>query len=182
MRLWLGKKAGSEKKAEPPSRAFLVFQQTGDVLHAERLLRQAGFSVEVKGPPPSLRSGCDMVIVFDVIREIAIRRLLEEAHLVPLQCVPLHGDSLLAPVSLLHVRDYGEWFMVRAANMKITVEKSSGRIVNVSGGGCPDVPYLAALLTGCSLADAEEPGGRGQTLCAYALQLAFEEARRQWNG
>ena len=42
-------------------RGLLVFEHTGEVISAERLLRKAGMDVEVKGPPPQLRTGCDMV-------------------------------------------------------------------------------------------------------------------------
>ena len=91
-------------------------------------------------------------------------------------------DAMLEPAALFRQKDYGDWFMVRVANMKITVEKASGRIVNVSGGGCPDVPYLASLLIGKSIAEAEEPRVKGQTLCSYSLQRAFEEARKLWHG
>lgn len=160
---------------------FLVFQHTGEVIQAERTLREAGFAVEVKGPPPDLRTGCDMVIVFDLMREPLVRNALAAARLEPVRSVPVR-DALLEPVSLFQVREYGEWFMVRAANMKITVERATGKIVNISGGGCPDVPYLAALLTGRRIDDAEEPRIQGQTLCSYALQRAFEEARRLWPG
>ena len=62
------------------------------------------------------------------------------------------------------------------------VRQKQGKIVNVSGGGCPDVPYLAALLTGQCIGEAEEPRVKGQTLCSYSLQRAFEEARRLWRG
>lgn len=162
-------------------RGFLVFQHTGEVIRSERLLRDAGFSVEVKGPPPDLRSGCDMVIVFDLMYEPSVRRVLLADRLEPVQVVPVRG-SLLEPVSLFQVKDFGDWTMVRAANMKITVEKSTGIIVNISGGGCPDVPYLALLLTGRRIDEVEEPRLKGQTLCAYSLQRAFEEARRLWIG
>ena len=60
-------------------------------------------------------------------------------------------DLLLEPVSLYHVKDFGDYLMVRAANMKITVDKRDLRIVNISGGGCPDVPYLAERLVGKTL-------------------------------
>jgi len=69
--------------------------------------------------------------------------------------------------------------MVRAANMKLTVDKSTGVLVNVSGGGCPDVPYLAALLVGRRLDEAPSPREMGHTLCGYALGLAFEELQRR---
>ena len=70
--------------------------------------------------------------------------------------------------------------MIKAANVKLTFERESGLIVNISGGGCPDVPYLAGLLVGRSLDDAEEPRLKGHTLCSYALQKAFMESRRMW--
>ena len=156
---------------------MLVFEHTGQVIRAETLLRDAGFAVEVKGPPPTLRSGCDMVVVFELVRQMAVQECLAADKLIPLHIVPA-ADVLLEPVSLYHVKDFGPWLMVRAANMKITVEKDSRRIVNISGGGCPDVPYLAATLTGQCLDQAPEPRRIGQTLCCYSLQKAFEEARR----
>ena len=118
-----------------------------------------------------------MIIVFDLMQEPLIRNALGAARLEPIQSVPMR-DTLLEPVSLFHVQDYGDWFMVRAANMKITVERATGKIVNVSGGGCPDVPYLAALLTGQCIGEAEEPRVKGQTLCSYSLHRpAFRTAR-----
>ena len=94
-----------------------------------------------------------------------------------MQVLPLQ-DLLLEPVSLYHVKDFGDYLMVRAANMKITVDKRDLRIVNISGGGCPDVPYLAERLVGKTLQEAPEPRSLGSTLCGYALQLAYEEMRR----
>lgn len=176
-----GKGAFPARSGASTEYGLLVFQHTGEVIQAEKTLREAGFAVEVKGPPPELRTGCDMVIVFDLMQEPLVRNALEAVRLEPLQSVPVR-DALLEPVSLFQVEDYGDWFMVRAANMKITVERATGKIVNVSGGGCPDVPYLAALLTGQCIGDAEEPRLKGRTLCSYALQRAFEEARRLWRG
>ena len=186
MNAFLSRLAGAFRKKDPASgpareHGFLIFQHTGEVIQAERLLKDAGFAVEVKGPPPELRTGCDMVIVFDLMQEPLIRAALEAERLEPVRSVPMR-DPLLEPVSLFHIRDYGDWFMVKAANMKITVERATGKIVNISGGGCPDVPYLAARLSGKCIDDAEEPRIKGQTLCSYALQRAFEEARRQWHG
>lgn len=176
---WLkgGRKvAQKEQKVE---RGFLVFQHTGEVIQAERRLQAAGFAVEVKGPPPELRTGCDMVLTFPLMKEHAVRRILEEERLTPLSVVPV-CDAMLEPVSLYRFTDYGRWFMVQAANVKLTVEKATGLIVNISGGGCPDVPYLAGLLVGRRICDAEEPRLKGHTLCSYALQKAFLEARRRW--
>jgi hypothetical protein len=65
--------------------------------------------------------------------------------------------------------------MVKAGNMKITYRKDSGEIVNVSGGGCPDIPYLHAELIGKCLDEAPRPKDLGFTLCALNLERAFEE-------
>ncbi len=65
--------------------------------------------------------------------------------------------------------------MVRAANMKITVDKKSLQIVNISGGGCPDVPYLAYEMVGKSVSKAPKPSVIGHTLCAYALNTAYKK-------
>jgi len=66
--------------------------------------------------------------------------------------------------------------------MKLTVDKKTRMIVNVSGGGCPDVPYLAYMLVGQTLEDAPRPRDIGHTVCGYALQLALEEMERQCSG
>lgn len=176
---WLKGKRQNVAEERKVEYGFLVFQHTGEVIQAERRLQAAGFAVEVKGPPPELRTGCDMVLTFPLMKEHAVRRILEEERLTPLSIVPV-CDTMLEPVSLFRHTDYGQWFMVQAANVKLTVEKTTGLIVNVSGGGCPDVPYLAGLLVGRRICDAEEPRLKGHTLCSYALQKAFLEARRLW--
>ncbi len=58
--------------------------------------------------------------------------------------------------------------------MKITVDRETRLIVNLSGGGCPDVPYLAEQMVSRSLDNAPQPREVGYTLCAYALQIAFD--------
>ncbi len=181
---FFSKKKDSERRGKvPPSavpvsdRGMLIFSHTGEVIKAENVLKDAGYEVEVQAPPPELHTGCDMVLVIELMSEVAILTLLQAYNNSPLEVSPINYDSL-KPVSLYHVHDYGQWLMVRAANMKITVEKESHIIVNISGGGCPDVPYLAHKLLGLSLEEAQEPSRIGQTLCCYSLQKAFAEARR----
>lgn len=90
---WL--KGSSRKEAEQKAeRGFLVFQHTGEVIQAEGGLKAAGFEVEVKGPPPELRTGCDMVLTFPLMKEQAVRRVLEELQLSPLRMVPV-CDTML---------------------------------------------------------------------------------------
>ena len=156
---------------------ILVFENTSDVIQAENVLKRAGWSVRVMGPPPSIQTGCDLVIEFPLMEELNILRELDHADVPPLQVVPV-AAPLLEPVSLFQAKHFGEYLMVRAANMKITVDKKDMKIVNISGGGCPDVPYLAQELVGKTVAEAPSPRELGHTLCGYALQLAYEELLR----
>ncbi|WP_366945276.1 DUF3343 domain-containing protein [Desulfoluna sp.] len=159
-------------------RGILVFEHTSDVIRAEKVLKAKGWKVAVMGPPPEIRTGCDLVIEFPLIEELAIIKTLQESNTSPLQVVPV-TSALLNPVNIYTTRDYGDYLMVRAANMKITIDKKTLTIVNISGGGCPDVPYLAGELVGKQLSEAPHPGDIGHTLCGYALQLAYEEIKRQ---
>jgi hypothetical protein len=165
----------SRRKAD---RGFLVFENTSEVIQAEKTLKKHGWTVRVMGPPPEIQRGCDLVIEFPLIERLEIARLLSESGLEPLETVPVTGP-LLQPVDLFQQVDYGDYLMVRAANMKICVEKCSQIIVNISGGGCPDVPYLAAMLVGRRLTEVPSPREIGHTLCGYALHLAYEEMLRQ---
>jgi hypothetical protein len=159
-------------------RGFLVFDSTTEVIQAEKLLKNDGLSVRVMGPPPEIRQGCDLVIEFPLIDGLRILRTLKAAKIPPLKAVPVTG-LLLEPVGIFQIKEYGRHLMVRAANMKLTVDRDTGVIVNISGGGCPDVPFLAASMVGKSLADAPAPRDIGHTLCGYALQLAYEEVQKQ---
>ncbi|MDY6908643.1 MAG: DUF3343 domain-containing protein [Thermodesulfobacteriota bacterium] len=169
---------GQAAEGSKADRGILIFENTSDVIRAENRLKAAGWPVRVMGPPPEIQRGCDLVIEFPLIQRLEIMRLLEDAQAVPLEMVPV-TSPLLTPVDLFQTVDYGDWLMVRAANMKICIEKSTRTIVNISGGGCPDVPYLAQEMVGKSLAEAPRPREIGHTLCGYALELAYEEICRQ---
>ncbi|MEJ5300454.1 MAG: DUF3343 domain-containing protein [Thermodesulforhabdaceae bacterium] len=158
------------------SEGMLVFENTSEVIKAERVLKDAGYNVRVMGPPPELRTGCDLVVVFPIVIQLQVIRLLKAEGLEPVKTVPV-SSPLLSPVSLFHVKEFGDFIMVRAANMKLSFEKGSGLIVNISGGGCPDVPFVAAQMIGKTLWDAPSPREIGYTLCAYALSLALEHGK-----
>jgi hypothetical protein len=173
-----GKNSGGNKNRMQSDHGILVYEHTSEVIQAERLLKTNGWDVRVMGPPPEIQTGCDLVILFPLIEQLEIVRLLTSRSNAPLQVVPV-TDPLLEPVSLFQEKDFGDYLMVRAANMKITVDKQTRIIVNVSGGGCPDVPWLAGEMVGKSLADAPDPLEIGHTLCGYALGLAFKEMKTQ---
>lgn len=180
MAFWPFRKRTRTKAAAGPTgdRGILVFSHTSEVIRAETVLKEAGWQIRVMGPPPEIQSGCDLVIEFPIIEKLQVLRVLGQANLSPLEVVPVSGP-LLKPVDLFQVKDFGRYLMVRAANMKLTVDKESRIIVNISGGGCPDVPYLAWELVGRLLDQAPRPRDLGHTLCGYALELAFQEMERR---
>ncbi len=159
-------------------RGFMVFDNTSEVIRAENIIKGNGWRVRVMGPPPEIRTGCDLVIEYPLIEHLNIIRMLGEAGLAPIKTVPVSGP-LLEPVDIFFTRDFGKFLMVRAANMKITIDKTSLVVVNISGGGCPDVPFLAREMVGKTLDGAPRPCSIGHTLCGYALDLAYEEIKRQ---
>ena len=178
----IGKLAERRRSSSRPARldrGILVFANTAEVIAAERELLARGFEVSVKGPPPNLQTGCDMVILFPLLRQPAVEQVLENASLSPEKIIT-EADGLLEPVSIYQIKDLGNWLMVRAANMKITIDRRTGVIVNISGGGCPDVPWLARKLTGKKICEAPEPLSVGQTLCCYSLHKAFCELKRSF--
>ena len=172
------KKDKSPPLTQTNDRGILVFENTSDVIRAENILKADGWRIRVVGPPPEIRTGCDLVIEFPLIEKLHISRRLEEARVEPIQIVPV-SNPLLKPVDLFHIKDFGHHLMIRAANMKLTVDKETMVIVNISGGGCPDVPYLACEMIGKHLSEAPSPSSLGHTLCGYALQLAYEEMGRR---
>jgi hypothetical protein len=172
------KKTADSNPSSLSERGLLIFENTSEVIRAEKILKAEGWSVRVMGPPAEIRKGCDLAIEFPVIDSLNIVRLLRNKGLCPLHVAPVMSP-LLEPVELFRSTDFGRYIMIRAANMKITVDKETQMIVNVSGGGCPDVPYLAAEMVGKTLSESPRPRDLGHTLCGYALELAYEEMRNK---
>jgi hypothetical protein len=156
------------------TRGLLVFAHPTTVISVEELLKDEGYEIRVVSPPTQYRTGCDLCVEFPLDEEAAITELLNITGLVPLDVVPITTKGM-EPLQFVRRKDFGEYLMVRAANMKMTVEKKTKIIVNVSGGGCPDVPFLATEMLGKRLRDAPSPGEVGFSLCAYSLNTSREE-------
>ena len=165
-----------EKKSEKSKLGLLLFENTSEVIKAEKILQKEGYKVKVVGPPPEVRKGCDLAIEVPIIEITGILNFLKTQGVEPLDFISFSEDEILKPVDLFQIKDFGDYLMVRAANMKITVDKKTLVIVNVSGGGCPDVPYLASILVGVNLNNTFSPKELAHTLCGYALHLAFQKA------
>ena len=105
MSFWESLKPGNKKKRtrlnqrQNQDRGILVFEHTSEVIRAESILKKADWPIRVMGPPPEIRSGCDLVIEFPLIEELNILRTLQNVRIEPLKIVPLAGH-LLKPVDL----------------------------------------------------------------------------------
>ncbi len=176
------KRSGKHKKKhsakESVTRGLLVFAHPTTVISVEELLRDEGYTIRVVSPPPAYRTGCDLSVEFPLEAEAAITELLNQVNMVPLDVVPITSRGM-EPLQFVRKKTFGKYLMVRAANMKLTVDLETKIIVNISGGGCPDVPYLATELIGKHLSEAPDPGEVGFSLCAYSLNTAREELIRE---
>ncbi|MBW2345431.1 MAG: DUF3343 domain-containing protein, partial [Deltaproteobacteria bacterium] len=90
-------KASSDRQNS--DRGILVFENTSEVIRAESVLDEEGWKIRVMGPPPEIRSGCDLVIEIPLIEELNILRTLEKAGVQPLEMVPV-SSPLLQPVNI----------------------------------------------------------------------------------
>lgn len=164
-----GKKPGFE------GGGLVLFQDVQEAMRAEKTLKQAGYLVKLVAPPPELRKGCDLAVAINLVEKPGIERALREGDIAFVEVVPLK-PGMPEILEIVRVTDFGEWVMAKAANMKLTYEKKTGRIVNTSGGGCPDIPYMHAELLDKPVESAPRPRDLGYTLCALMLDRALEES------
>lgn len=164
-------------------KVLLMFGSVLKALQAEKVLKAAHISCELLVPPVELRTGCDLAVALEDLDAPAAYQALEEAAMVITdQCQNAQGTADLSDVVTSQEfcgSDGKCYVMARAGNMKMTVEKDTGLIVNTSGGGCPDIPYLNVELVGKTLFEAPHPRTLGKTLCGLMLERAFYEACAQ---
>lgn len=159
----------------------MLFMDVHDTMAAEKVLKGADYAVKLVAPPPELRKGCDLALEINLVEQPGIERLLQEKETGYVSVTPMKpGTSGL--LEIVKVTDFGDWIMVKTGNMKLSFEKKSGIIVNTSGGGCPDIPYLHAEMIGKRLDEAPRPRDLGFTLCALMLDRALEESLTLWQG
>lgn len=160
-------------------RGLVIFNSVEDAIKAEKAIKEARAECRLVAPPAALRKGCDLALEISLIEQPAIERALE-GRVVHNGIFPMTGEAELLQV--VKIREYDKYTMVKAGNMKIVFANDDGLIVNTSGGGCPDIPYLNIQLVGKTLSEALRPRDRGYTLCALMLDRAFEEALNLWEG
>ncbi len=166
----------SEKNAILDKSAIILFENSRNAIRAEYVLKKQGFSVNLVAPPPKIRKGCDISVKVDAKQQIYIMKVLDKEGISYIDLIAFTGEQ--APVELTTIKEFEDYFMVRSGNMKITVSKENGTIVNISGGGCPDIPYIAQQIINTNVVSAVRPIDLGSSLCAYLLDRAFLEAKR----
>jgi hypothetical protein len=167
------------KKSAFEGGGLVLFDAVQPAMQAERVLKKADYRVRLVAPPPELRKGCDLAVEINLVEQPGIERLLKEKGIHYVEVRPLNADT--SGISeIVKVVDFGDWVMVKAANMKLTFEKKTGIIVNTSGGGCPDIPVMHAELLDKKVSEAPRPALIGYTLCALMLDRALEESLALW--
>jgi hypothetical protein len=170
-----GRKEKQDNPGAEEALGLLLFDNVNEALAAERVLNTAGYAITLVAPPQHLRAGCDLSVSMHRVEHVGAMRTLSEADVAVRMWVD-DAEGTMAVSDIVTSVDFGAWLMVRAGNMKIVVEKATGMIVNTSGGGCPDIPYLNLELVGLTLEEAPRPKELGYTLCGLMLDRAYAEA------
>mgnify|MGYP001032774865 CR=1 FL=1 len=167
-----------QKVVNMDQNGLIVFYVVEEAIKAEKVLKNSGISCKLVAPPPDLRKGCDLALEINLLEQPFIERLFTPE--IPYQGIfPLSGTTEILPI--VKTVTYAGYTMVKAGNMKITFANNTGMIVNTSGGGCPDIPYLNMQMVGKHLLEAPRPKDLGYTLCALMLDRAYEECLYLWN-
>ncbi|HOD35508.1 MAG TPA: DUF3343 domain-containing protein [Syntrophales bacterium] len=170
---------GFRKKETFEGGGLILFNAVEEAIKGERLLKEAGIDAKLVAPPPILRRGCDLALEINLIEKVGVERILKDKKADYIDILPIKGNGELLEV--VKVTDFDSAVMVKAGNMKLTFDRESGVVLNVSGGGCPDVPYLHAELLGRKLSEAQRPREKGHTLCSLMLDRAFVESLDIWS-
>ncbi|MBP2143068.1 hypothetical protein J2127_000209 [Methanococcus voltae] len=168
-----------DKKSEKLSgKGLLIFKNVKDTINSEKTLKKKNYEIKVVAPPAEVREGCDLALQYEIIENVEIIRELKNNGIEVVKSISLE-ETMLQPIELVKIKKIGEHTMYRSGNMKITLDKN-GIISNISGGGCPDVPYLTINLMNrhiSKIPENEYPKELGYSLCAYTLHKAFEKAK-----
>ncbi len=154
-------------------KGILLYGSVQEVIQTHKMLELEGFWVRLVAPPLEVRIGCDLAIEFDLIEQEAIETIIKKEGSDPYKIV---STKEMLPDILkrsLFVEMVG-YLMCKSGNMKITIDKKDHRIVNISGGGCPDIAYVAEQLYNIKIEVAKNPIEIGNSLCSYMLQISFD--------
>ncbi len=165
---------GSKKQNKFEGGGLVLFQAVDEAIAAEKVLKAAEFEVKLVAPPPALRKGCDLAVEFNIVEKAGVERVLAQKDTPFVEILPVKGAGEL--LDIVKIINFDNACMVKAGNMKLTFDKNSGVILNISGGGCPDIPFLHLSMVDKKITNVERPKDKGHTLCALMLDRAFVEA------
>lgn len=170
------KKIFSKEYTKP--KGILLYGSVQEVIQTNKMLETEGFQVRLVAPPPEVRVGCDLAIEFNLIEQEAIETIIKKEGSDPYKIVSTK-EMLPDILKRSLIVEIDEYIMCKAGNMKITIDKSGHRIVNISGGGCPDIPYVAEQLYKVRIEEAKNPIEVGNSLCSYMLQISFDALKKK---
>lgn len=154
-------------------KGILLYGSVQEVIQTHKMLESQGFQVRLVAPPPEVRIGCDLAIEFSLIEQEAVETIIKREQNNPYKIVSTKEmlPDILKRSLFVEMDGY---LMCKSGNMKITIDKRDHRIVNISGGGCPDIPYVAEQLYNAKIEVAKNPIEIGNSLCSYMLQISFD--------
>ncbi|PKM82750.1 MAG: hypothetical protein CVU89_04415 [Firmicutes bacterium HGW-Firmicutes-14] len=167
------------KKKEPEPKALLLYTNIQDVIYSHSVLLKEGLGVSLVPPPAGIAAGCDLAVQFNPAEAETAKSLMHSGHILPgqLHYVACSIDPVENVAMIIEIEP--GYLMAKCNNIKVTIDQANGEIVNISGGGCPDIPYVAQTVTGKTLWDCPEPVEIGSTLCTYMVQLAIDTLRQE---
>ena len=167
-----------KKKSSFEGGGLSLFEKVEEAIRAEKIIKGANYTAKLVAPPPSLRKGCDLAVEINLIEQMGIERLFNQKDVAYIEIVPIKGAGKL--LEIVKTTNFRDGTMVKAGNMKVTFDRDTGIILNISGGGCPDIPYLHSQLIDKKLTEAPRPRDIGFTLCALMMDRAFAECLEIW--
>lgn len=122
-----------KKNYEKP-KGILLYGTVQEVILVHKLLSGQGYRVRLVAPPPEVRVGCDLAVEFELLEQETIETVLKQAGKIPQKMISTKEmlPDILKKSTIIEIDGY---LMCKAGNMKITIDKISYRIVNISGGG-----------------------------------------------
>ena len=157
---------------------LILFHNIEEAIRAEKILKAAGYEIKLVAPPPQMRKGCDLALEINLVEKAGVERVLNDNQAVFSDILPLKGEGEL--LNIVKVKYFADACMVKAGNMKLTFDSITGTILNISGGGCPDIPFLHLSMIDRKLCEVTRPKDNGYTLCALMLDRAYSEALEIW--
>lgn len=167
------------KKSSGKRWGLLLYSNIQDIICAQSALQREGLGVTLVPPPMDIAIGCDLAVQFNLIEEELIKGLIHRGLILPGEFYTVE-EPIKAVENLTRITEIAPGFlMANCHNIKVTVDKSNHEIVNISGGGCPDIPHVAHSLIGLSLENCPDPIEIGFSLCTYMVQLALDSLRQE---